>query len=147
MTAKIGFVRAAAGDAVRARRKPRAARARRRRAHRFGPVADRAFVEQALAADRAERDGLAARGRLTALALRAALVGIEEQLLVGKLPAGVTTSYAVTGPPPPGSSRSYASRAHADLETLLDSTALTRNGLPNPLLPPSRSARRTPACT
>lgn len=96
----------------------------------FGVVADRALVENARAAERTDRADLDQRARLTALALRATLGRIEERLLAGALPPGVTTSHAALGSPAPASSRSYAAYARADLERLLDSVAHTGNGLP-----------------
>ncbi len=99
----------------------------------FGLVADRALVAQGTAAREKSAAAAEETARLTAVAVRAALGAIEEAVLGGRPVEDVVTE-AVAVPPEPSAAATsglpYARRPRSELTALLQSTAVTANGLP-----------------
>jgi len=103
----------------------------------FGLVADRALVAQGAATREKSAAAADETARLTAVSIRAALGAIEEAVLGGRPVAGVATE-AVAVPPEPsaaaGGGVPYARRSRSELSALLQSTAVTANGLPEAVI-------------
>ena len=97
----------------------------------FGLLADRALVQEAaasaeLASARTEQDTRAA-----ALSVRGVLGQIEQELIAGRVPAGVTRQTPALPPAPSAAGgRPYAGRPRSELLALLLSTEATGWGLP-----------------
>jgi signal transduction histidine kinase len=103
----------------------------------FGWVSDRALDGQIRRArEEAQKIG-AETARLTALSVRAALVGVEQRVLAQTAGAGVVVERLPTSPamsaPPPGAPP-YRLRARAELAKLLHSTRSSPSGLPEAVL-------------
>jgi signal transduction histidine kinase len=103
----------------------------------FGLVADRGLVAQVTAVH--DKSVAAAEGaaRLVTASVRAALGALEEQVLGGRPLPGVAVERLAVPPEPsvaPPSWLPYGRRPRSELTALLQSTAVTPNGLPEAVL-------------
>jgi signal transduction histidine kinase len=103
----------------------------------FGLVADRGLVAQVAAIHDKSVAAAEAAARLTTASVRAALGALEEQVLGGRSLPGVLVERLAVPPEPsvaPPASLPYGRRPRSELTALLQSTAVTANGLPEAVL-------------
>ena len=103
----------------------------------FGLVADRALVAQAAAVHEKSAAAAEETARLTAASVRAALGTLEELVLAGRPAPGVVVERVAVPPEAsvaPPAWRPYGRRPRSELTALLQSTAVTPNGLPEAVL-------------
>lgn len=103
----------------------------------FGLVADRALVAQAAAVHEKSAAAAAETARLTAASVRAALGTLEELVLAGRPAPGIVVEHVAVPPErsvAPASWQPYGQRPRSELTALLQSSAVTPNGLPEAVL-------------
>jgi hypothetical protein len=111
----------------------------------LGLLADRALVREAAASAELSSAKSEQEARAAALSVRGALGQIEQDLLAGRSRAGVRQQTLALPPSfSAWSGRPYHGRPREDLVALLLSTEVTAWGLPEAVVPRSRSADPSP---